>query len=270
MDWVDGAIAAAIALLVAGVAALLARRMLDHAGALASDRVDPVLATRFRVIRRLVVASILTVGVFIAISQISALDQLATSLLASTAILAATVGFASRLVLGNAIAGVQLAVAQPVRIGDTITVDGETGVVEDVRLTSTYIRTAANARIIVPNEEMISAIVRNDTIISPEVGTEVVLWLPADADAGRAADELRDETAGRASIRIADMSPEGAVKLVVSGPVSVAAQRVVAEGELRAGCLRRLRAAGLLPGPRPPAPPGGAGGPPPGPKQTAG
>lgn len=263
----DGAIAAAIALLVAAVVALLVRRMLDHAGALASDRVDPVLATRFRVIRRLIVASILTIGVFIAISQISALDQLATSLLASTAILAATVGFASRLVLGNAIAGVQLAVAQPVRIGDTITVDDQTGVVEDVRLTSTYIRTAANARIIVPNEEMISAIVRNDTIISPEVGTEVVLWLPADADVGRAVDELRGETAGHGGVRVADMSPEGAVKLVVTGPVSVAAQRVVAEGELRAACLRRLRAAGLLPeGP----PPGGAGPAPSGPKQTAG
>jgi small-conductance mechanosensitive channel len=262
MDWMDGAIAAAIALLVAGVVALLVRRMLDHAGALASDRVDPVLATRFRVVRRLIVASILTIGVFIAISQVSALDQLATSLLASTAILAATLGFASRLVLGNAIAGVQLAVAQPVRIGDTITVDDQTGVVEDVRLTSTYIRTAANARIIVPNEEMISAIVRNDTIISPEVGTEVVLWLPADADAGRAAEELRAETAGQASIRVADMSAEGAVKLVVTGPVTVAAQRIVAEGELRAACLARLRGAGLLPT--------RAGGPPPGPKHTAG
>lgn len=262
MDWVDGAIAAAIALAVAAVVALLVRRMLDHAGVLASDRVDPVLATRFLVIRRLIVASILTIGVFIAISQISALDQLATSLLASTAILAATVGFASRLVLGNAIAGVQLAVAQPVRIGDSITVDDQTGVVEDVRLTSTYIRTAANARIIVPNEEMIGAIVRNDTIISPEVGTEVVLWLPADADAGRAVEELRAETAGQAAIRVADMSPEGAVKLVVTGPVTVAAQRVVAEGELRAACLARLRGAGLLPV--------RAGGPPSGPKQTAG
>ncbi|MBJ7332838.1 MAG: hypothetical protein JHC95_23295, partial [Solirubrobacteraceae bacterium] len=101
-------------------------------------------------------------------------------------------------------------------------------------------------RIIVPNKEMIGAIVRNDTIVSAEVGTEVVLWLPADADAGRAAEELRDETAGLASVRVADMSPEGAVKLVVSGPTTIPGQRLTAEGELRAQCLARLRSAGLL------------------------
>lgn len=246
MDWVDGAIAAGVALLVAGIVALATRRMLDHAGALAGDRVDPVLQTRFLVIRRLIVASILVFGGFIAISQINALDRVATSLLASSAIVAAVVGFASRQVLGNAIAGVQLAVAQPVRVGDAITVSDHTGVVEDVRLTSTYIRTAANARIIVPNEQMIGSIVRNDTIVTPEVGTEVALWLPPDADVERAIAELRDETAGHASIRVADMVLEGAVKLVISGPTTLPAQRVTAEGELRARCLARLRAAHLL------------------------
>lgn len=258
----DGAIAAAVALLVAGAAALVVRSMLDHAGALARDRADPVLATRFRVIRRLIVASILVFGVFIAISQIDALDSVARSLLASSAIVAAIVGFASRQVLGNAIAGVQLAVAQPVRIGDAITVAEHTGVVEDVRLTSTYIRTAANARIIVPNEQMIGAIVRNDTIVTPEVGTEVVLWLSPQADVERAIAELREETAGEAGIRVADMVLEGAVKLVVSGPTTLPEQRVTAEGELRARCLARLRAAGLLPD--------GAGAAPSGPKQSAG
>lgn len=246
MDWVDGAIAAALALLVAGIVALLVRRMLDHAGALAGDRVDPVLATRVRVLRRLIVASILAVGIFVAISQIDALNQLATSLLASTAILAAVVGFASRQVLGNAIAGVQLAVAQPVRIGDAITVMEQTGVVEDVRLTSTYVRTAANARIIVPNEQMIGAVVRNDTIVSPEVGTEAALWLPAGADTTEAVGLLHEELGDDAPVRVADMSPEGAVKIVVSGPATVPAQRLAAEGELRARCLGRLHAAGLL------------------------
>lgn len=263
MDWVDGAIAAAVALLVAGILAFVTRRMLDHAGALASDRVDPVLQTRFLVIRRLIVASILVFGGFIAISQINALDQVATSLLASSAIVAAVVGFASRQVLGNAIAGVQLAVAQPVRVGDAITVSEQTGVVEDVRLTSTYIRTAANARIIVPNEQMIGSIVRNDTIVSPEVGTEAVIWLPPEADVHRAVQELRDETAGHASVRVAEMVLEGAVKLVVSGPPTVPAQRLTVEGELRARCLHRLRAARLLTE-------SGAGAEPAGPKQSAG
>jgi small-conductance mechanosensitive channel len=260
---VDGAIAAGLALLVAGIVAVVVRRMLDHATVLTNDRADPVLRTRFLVIRRLIVASILLFGVFIAISQVAAFDQVATRLLASSAIVAAVVGFASRQVLGNAIAGVQLAVAQPVRVGDAITVAEQSGVVEDVRLTATYIRTAANARIIVPNEQMIGSVVRNDTIVSPEVGTEIVLWLPPETDVERAVAELQDETAGGASVRVADMVLEGAVKLVVSGPATVPDRRLSAEGELRAACLRRLRAARLLT-----EDPQGSG--PSEPKQTAG
>jgi small-conductance mechanosensitive channel len=53
--------------------------------------------------------------------------------LASSAIAAAIVGFAARQTIANAIAGVILAITQPLRIGDHVTFEGESGVVEDVR-----------------------------------------------------------------------------------------------------------------------------------------
>ena len=76
----------------------------------------------------------------IALSQFAALDRLATSLLASGALAAAIVGFAARQTLANAVAGVLLFVTQPLRIGDLVTFEGETGTVEDVRLTYTWLR----------------------------------------------------------------------------------------------------------------------------------
>ena len=90
------------------------------------------------------------VGLTLAVAQFGDLHRLAGTVLASTAIVAAVVGFASRQVLANAIAGVVLAVTQPLRLGDVVTVDGQTGVVEDITLTYTWLRSGSDARIVVP------------------------------------------------------------------------------------------------------------------------
>ena len=59
-------------------------------------------------------------------------------------------GSPSRQVLANAIAGIVLAVTQPLRIGDLVTFEGETGHVEDVSLTYTWLRTGTDARLSSP------------------------------------------------------------------------------------------------------------------------
>ena len=117
-------------------------------------------------------------------------------MLASSAIAAAVVGFASRQVLANAIAGMVLAVTQPLRIGDLVTFEGETGTVEDVSLTYTWLRTGSDARLIIPNERLAAGVLRNDSIRSPTVALEVSAWLAPDADetAALAAVEALEET----------------------------------------------------------------------------
>ena len=78
----------------------------------------------------------------------------ATGILASSAVLGLVVGFAARQTLANGIAGILLAITQPIRIGDLVTFEEETGVVEDVKLTYTYIRLDDGRRLIVPNERL--------------------------------------------------------------------------------------------------------------------
>jgi len=210
------------------------------------DQLDPRVDTRLRFVRRLVEASIGVFGVAVALSQFTALDRLAASVLASGALAAAVIGFAARQTLANAVAGVMLAISQPVRIGDTVTFEGETGTVEDMRLTYTFLRTGADARLVVPNERLAAGIIRNDTIVSPAVATEVAVWLPAHADLDAALAVLGEEAGDEASVRVAEMDPEGRVRLAVTGTAGAPEERVAREGELRAACLRRLRAAGLL------------------------
>ncbi len=246
----EDAFTALLALVISAVLIFLVDRVIKRQGRQMRSRLgielDPVTDTRLRFIRRVVEASIAVIGVAVAISQFAALDRLATSILASSALAAAVIGFAARQTLANAVAGVLLFITQPVRIGDLVTVEDVTGTVEDVRLTYTWLRAGDDTRLIVPNERLAAVIIRNDSIISPRVVAEVSLWLPAYVDADRAC-ELLGETIGEGgAVRLAEMDAEGRVRVAVSGTAGAAHARAAREGELRASCLRALRAAGLL------------------------
>jgi small conductance mechanosensitive channel len=245
-------IAAGLTLLAAlALVAIVHRAMrgrvhkLPHA--LGGAELSPMLDTRLRFLRRVVEAAIIVVGVALALAQFTSLDRLAATVLASSAIAAAVVGFASRQVLANAIAGMVLAVTQPLRIGDLVTFEGETGTVEDVSLTYTWLRTGSDARLIIPNERLASGVLRNDSIRSPTVALEVSVWLAPDADETAALAAVQEVEEAR-DARIAEVTDTG-LRLQVAGPPVAPAERIAREGELRAEVLRALREAGCR-GPR--------------------
>ena len=159
-------------------------------------------ATRLRFVRRFIYAVILLIGLAIALSNFSGINRIAASILASGVVAAAIIGFAARQTLANFVAGIMLAITQPVRVGDWITFENQSGVVEDVRLNYTVVRTPADARLLIPNEKLASGIIRNDTLESATVGLDAVLWLPQGADdlrvrQLRAQQMLRGELAGK-------------------------------------------------------------------------
>jgi small conductance mechanosensitive channel len=199
-------------------------------------------ATRLRFLRRIIEAIIAVVVLAIALSEFDSLDRIGRTLLASSAITAAVVGFAARQSLANLVAGIMLAIVQPIRIGDLVTFEGETGTVEDVGLTYTWLRTGADARLLVPNERLAGGIVRNDSIRSATVAIEVSVWLAPDADEGRALEALRALEGVRA--RIAESTHEG-LRILVMGDPGPPSERMAREAELRAVALGALRDAGV-------------------------
>ena len=220
-----------------------ARRGQRFAEAVTRGEITPVLDTRLRFLRRLLYATIVLIGVAIALSQFTGLSKLAASVLASGAIAAAVIGFAARQTLANVVAGIMLAITQPLRVGDWVTFEGEYGVVEDVRLNFTILRTASDQRVIIPNEKLAAGVLRNDTLLSDRIGLDVSVWLPPQVDADRAIGALQDETQG--TVAVAEVVPWG-VRLAVGGDPVPPPQRAQREAELRAQCLRRLRSEGLL------------------------
>jgi small-conductance mechanosensitive channel len=202
-------------------------------------------STRLRFVRRLIYAGIVFLGVAFALSEFQGIHRLANSLLAYGAIAAAILGFAARQTLANLVAGVMLAVTQPIRVGDWIALDEYAGVVEDIRLNHTVLSTPGGQRIVIPNERLAGGVLRNDTLEAVGSSPEVSLWLAPDGDADRAMTSLAEETGHPVSV--AEVTPDG-VRLVVSGDPVPPEQRGSEEAVLRARCLRRLRVDGLLPG----------------------
>jgi small-conductance mechanosensitive channel len=172
------------------------------------------------------------------------LSRLATGVLASSAIVAAIVGFAARQTLANLVAGVMLMIAQPLRIGDQVTIEDDTGLIEDVRLNYTVLRTGEGRRVFVPNERLASGVLRNDTIIDADVSPEVSLWLPLAGDTERAV-AVAAAVEPQLVARAAEITPEG-VRIAVTGAPVHAAARAAREAELRLALLRALRSEGLL------------------------
>jgi len=114
-----------------------------------------------RILRRLLLLTIFLVLAAIALSQFTELKRLATGILASTAVIGLVIGFAAQHTIANMVAGVQLAVSQPIRIGDRVTFDEKEGRVTDITLSYTYIDPGDGSSIVVPNQLLVESIVHN-------------------------------------------------------------------------------------------------------------
>jgi small-conductance mechanosensitive channel len=245
-QWVGAASAIAVAVVVAVIIdRAFGRRSRRLAEVVARGQLTAETDTRLRFVRRLLVAIVLLIGVAVALSQFTGLGRVAGSILASSAIAAAVIGFAARQTLANLVAGIMLAITQPLRVGDWVTFEDRYGVVEDVRLNYTLLRTPSEQRVLIPNERLAAGVLVNETLISDSVGLDITVWVPPEADADRAVSVLEDETG--CHVAIAEAVPWG-VRIEVSGESCPPPLRPAREAALRTQCLRRLRAEGLLPG----------------------
>jgi small-conductance mechanosensitive channel len=210
---------------------------------IAGGELSPVAITRLQLVRRLLFALIIGLGLVLALWQFDGARRVATGILASSAVLGLVVGFAARQTLANAIAGILLAITQPIRIGDLVTFEDETGEVEDVRLTYTYIRLDDGRRLVVPNERLAQSSVQNHTVVDRRVRIEASVWLPPGGDADLAIELIvADEDGVQADV--AEVDKDG-VRVSATTWVDNPRDRGRAEAELRRLWLRRLREHGL-------------------------
>lgn len=244
-EWVS----AGITLLITFVLAFVVDRfVIGRATRVAARVADTTMSrgaqTRLRLIRRLVFAAIIVIGLGVALSQFDKLNKLANALLASSAVLGLVLGFAAQRILANPLAGIMIAIAQPIRIGDRVTIADETGRVDDLTLSHTFINTGDGRLVIVPNENVLTNVVVNRSTGDLSAPTMASVWLPphADIDAARQALEPLEPS----QVDVAEMTPDG-VRLEVHGPRRAGSTRAPGEeAALRERAHRAVREAGLL------------------------
>jgi len=170
-----GAIAEAVALrFPAGVANnLQARRVL----------------TQTRLLTRTLASVIVLVGISFALLTFPGVRTVGAGLLASAGVVGLTVGIAAKPILGNLLAGVQIALTQPIRLDDVVIVEGEWGRIEEIGRTFVVVAIWDQRRLIVPLQYFIEHPFQNWTRTGSDILGTAFVWV----DYGMPLQPLRDE-----------------------------------------------------------------------------
>jgi small conductance mechanosensitive channel len=210
---------------------------------IARRQLDPAQRTRYRVLRRTVASSVVTIGLLSALLVIPQVRAVAGALLASSAVVGIVIGFASQRTIGNFVAGLLIAFTQPLRLGDRVEVDGTAGVVEEIGLTYTFIRADDETRLVIPNEKLASDTIRNATIRARRALAQVSLQVPLDQDLARVVEVLREAAPADGEVLVTGFDGNATVTVRAWTPDLQSAERVASDLRLRAH--ERLRAAGF-------------------------
>src|SRR5690242_1295706 len=230
-------------LIVVGVVLLITvavARLIDRA--IARRQLTPEATTRYRIVRRSITAAIIFVGLLSALLVIPQVRAVAGGLLASSAVLGIIVGFASQRTLGNFVAGLLIAFTQPVRLGDEVVIEDTEGVVEEIGLIYTFVRTRGGDQLVIPNEKLASDTIRNSTIRSREKVAEITLQVPLGRDVGGVVDRLRTLRDG-AEVFVSDLAGNATIVVRAEAEDEPAAERL--ERDLRLQAYDVLRAEGV-------------------------
>src|SRR5215210_5359889 len=230
-------------LVVVGVVMLITTvvaRLIDRR--IARRHLAPETMTRYRVVRRSVTTAIMFVGLLSALLVIPQVRAVAGGLLASSAVLGIVVGFASQRTLGNFVAGLLIAFTQPLRLGDEVVIENTAGVVEEIGLIYTFVRTDNEDRLVIPNEKLASDTIRNSTIRSREKVAEISLQVPLAQDLGAVVDRLRT-VAPEAEVFVSDLTGSATVVVRARAQDESSAERL--ERDLRLRAHEVLRSEGV-------------------------
>ncbi|MBV9491596.1 MAG: mechanosensitive ion channel [Verrucomicrobia bacterium] len=135
------------------------------------------IETRVKMLRRLLVPLIIVLGLATVLMAFQPVRQVGTGLLASAGVVGVIAGFAAQKSLSTIIAGLQLAITQPMRINDEVIVEGEWGVIEEITLTYVVVRVWDLRRLVVPITYFLEKSFQNWTRQSSDLLGVVFIYL---------------------------------------------------------------------------------------------
>lgn len=172
-----GVLLCATWLAVRAVGAVELRILREHPVDVEDNLAARRVQTQTRVIAGVIQGALILVGVSLALMTFPAIRQIGATLLASAGIIGLVAGIAARPVFGNLIAGLQIALAQPIRLDDVVIVEGEWGRIEEITSTYVAVRVWDERRLVVPLQWFIENPFQNWTRTSAQLLGTASLWL---------------------------------------------------------------------------------------------
>jgi small-conductance mechanosensitive channel len=168
-------------------AALMSRHRLDVPDNVSARKIY----TQVSVIRKIIVTAIVIVATGSILMMFDPVRQFGTSILASAGIAGVVIGFAAQKTLGNVLAGIQIALTQPLLIDDIVVVEGEFGQIEEITLTYVTVRTWDLRRLVLPITYFVEKPFQNWSRVSTELLGTVILYLDYQVPMGELRKELK-------------------------------------------------------------------------------
>ena len=147
---------------------------------------DPVAVrsrrTRVAILSRAATFAIIFITVGLILLRVPGVQDIGTTLLASAGLAALAVGAAAQPALKSLIGGLQMAVTEPLRLGDLVKVDGEAGRVEEIRMSFITVRTWDERVLVVPTTRFLEESFENWSRVNEELTGPVFLHLDPASD----------------------------------------------------------------------------------------
>jgi len=145
--------------------------------------------TQLRIMERILIFALIVIAVSVALMTFEQIRRVGVSLFASAGVAGIILGFAAQRMIGNVLAGFQIAISQPIRIDDVVIVEKEWGWIEEINLTYVVVRIWDKRRLIVPTTYFIEKPFQNWTRVSADILGTVFIY----TDYTVPIDKLREE-----------------------------------------------------------------------------
>ncbi|MFN0050508.1 MAG: mechanosensitive ion channel family protein [Cytophagales bacterium] len=133
--------------------------------------------TQFKIIEKVLNFVIVIATISFALMTFESVRQLGTTLLASAGVIGIIIGFAAQKSISTIVAGIQIAISQPIRIDDVVVLEGEWGRIEEITLTYVVVAIWDKRRLIVPINYFIEKPFQNWTRTTSELLATVFLYM---------------------------------------------------------------------------------------------
>jgi small-conductance mechanosensitive channel len=145
--------------------------------------------TQFTILERIVIFIVIVLATGLALMSFQEIREVGISIFASAGVAGIIIGFSAQKFIGTILAGIQIAIAQPIKLDDVVIVEGEWGRIEEITLTYVVVRIWDKRRLIVPTLYFIDKPFQNWTKTSADILGAVFLYV----DYTIPFDKLREE-----------------------------------------------------------------------------